>query len=153
MSAVNNHTQVLENGLRELRYELTSDPLRTTLDLGTEAIILSGLRQKCQHSMGHIQRLYEETKFLKSYLEKMESQAYFDLERIEKQPQGPSLLRKMTFLLSIGFIFGYFYKQKFPNEFQVKMEEFKSVGGTIMEILSVNAATSVTNVTSNIITE
>ena len=47
MSAVSTHTQVLENWLRELRYDLTANPLRTTVDVGTEAVILCGLRERC----------------------------------------------------------------------------------------------------------
>ena len=52
MNAVSTHTQVLENGLRELRYDLTANPLRTTVDVGTEAVILCGLRERCTRSFG-----------------------------------------------------------------------------------------------------
>lgn len=38
MSAVNTHTQVLENSLRELRYDITANPLRATIDIGKSMI-------------------------------------------------------------------------------------------------------------------
>lgn len=40
MSAVNTHTQVLENSLRELRYDITANPLRATLDIGREGCVI-----------------------------------------------------------------------------------------------------------------
>ena len=44
MAMVNTHTQVLENGLRELRYELTTDPLRSTVDIGNYFKIMTKFR-------------------------------------------------------------------------------------------------------------
>ena len=69
MQAVAHQTKLLESGLRDLRTEI-SDPLRV-VDLGQEAIILSGLNQKAGDSLKHIKNLYEETKYLKTYLEKV----------------------------------------------------------------------------------
>ena len=67
MTAVSTHTQVLENGLRELRYDMMANPLRSsTVDIETEAIILSGLRDRCSRSINHIKKLYEEARFLKA---------------------------------------------------------------------------------------
>ena len=47
--------------------------------------------------MSHIEKLYEETKFLKTFLEKMESKAHYDLEVRNKNPTGPGLFRKLIF--------------------------------------------------------
>lgn len=69
ITAVANQTKMLESGLRELRTEM-SNPMRV-VDLGQEAIILSGLNQKAGDSLKHIKNLYEETKYLKTYLEKV----------------------------------------------------------------------------------
>lgn len=69
MCAVSDQTKMLESGLRELRSEM-SNPNRV-LDLGHEAIVLSGLNQKANDSLVHINKLYEETKYLKNYLEKV----------------------------------------------------------------------------------
>ena len=66
MAAVANQTKMLESGLRELRTEM-SNPMRV-VDLGQEAIILSGLNQKAGDSLKHIKNLYEETKYLKTCL-------------------------------------------------------------------------------------
>ena len=38
-----------------------------------QAIVLSGLKEKASQSLQDISRLYEETKYLKSYLEKVSS--------------------------------------------------------------------------------
>lgn len=138
MNAVTTHTQVLQNGLRELRFEMQSDPLRTSTDLGSEAIILSGLREKCSASMTNIQKLYEETKFLKSFLEKMESKANYDLEMLEKQPQGPSVLRKIAFLTALTAIGAYVYKLKFPHEFDLRVDQAKIAFSKIIEIIMIN---------------
>ena len=66
ITAVANQTIMLESGLRELRNEM-SNPMRV-IDLGQEAIILSEL---AGDSLKHIKNLYEETKYLKTYLEKV----------------------------------------------------------------------------------
>ena len=72
MNAVSTHTQVLENGLRELRYDMMANPLRSsTVDIETEAIILSGLRDRCSRSINHIKKLYEEARFLKAINDKV----------------------------------------------------------------------------------
>ena len=41
------------------------------LDLGQEAIVLSGLSKHAASSLKNIKNLYDETKYLKSYLEKV----------------------------------------------------------------------------------
>ena len=41
------------------------------LDLGQEAVVLSGLSKHAASSLKNIKNLYDETKYLKSYLEKV----------------------------------------------------------------------------------
>ena len=52
-----------------MRSQMT-DPARVN-ELGQEAIVLSGLRERASESLKHIKNLYEETKYLKGYLEKV----------------------------------------------------------------------------------
>ena len=121
MTAVNTHTQMLENGLRELRHEMTSNPLRSTIDIGTEAVILSGLKNKCQTSISNINKLYSEAKFLGSYLERLEAKAYYDLETFDKNPRKTSWFRRFGLVASLIFIAGYAYKELHPVDFWIKV--------------------------------
>ena len=41
------------------------------LDLGQEAVVLSGLQKQTSSSLKNIKNLYDETKYLKTYLEKV----------------------------------------------------------------------------------
>ena len=41
------------------------------LDLGQEAVVLSGLSKHASSSLKNIKNLYDETKYLKTYLEKV----------------------------------------------------------------------------------
>ena len=43
------------------------------LDVGQEAIVLSGLNKHASESLKNIKNLYDETKYLKTYLEKLEA--------------------------------------------------------------------------------
>ena len=121
MAAVNTHTQMLENGLRELRHEMTSNPLRSTIDIGTEAVILSGLKDKCQTSINNINKLYSEAKFLGSHLERLEAKAYYDLETLDKNPRKTSWFRRFGLLASTLFVVGYAYKELCPKDFWIKV--------------------------------
>ena len=71
MSVISNQARIMETGIRELRYDLTADPLRSSVDIGSEAVVLSGLKEKCSSSLSHLKRLYDETRFLKNHLEKV----------------------------------------------------------------------------------
>ena len=48
-------------------YICKKKPIQIPKFAGTEVVILSGLREKCSSSMSHIEKLYEETKFLKTH--------------------------------------------------------------------------------------
>ena len=41
------------------------------LDIGQEAVVLSGLNKHASTSLKNIKNLYDETKYLKTYLEKV----------------------------------------------------------------------------------
>ncbi len=41
------------------------------LDFGQETVVLSGLNKQAGESLKHIKNLYDETKYLKSYLEQV----------------------------------------------------------------------------------
>ena len=63
MNAVHTHTQLLENSLRELRYDMTAKSATTTHlddrnDKVSEAIILSRFKDACCRSRKNIRRLY-----------------------------------------------------------------------------------------------
>ena len=69
MQKVSDQTKVIQKGLKTLRGEV-DNPLRV-LDIGQEAIVLSGLNRSAGESLKDIKNLYDETKYLKSYLEKV----------------------------------------------------------------------------------
>ena len=71
MQRVTEQTKLIQQGLKTLRGEV-DNPLRV-LDLGQEAIVLSGLNRSASDSLKNIKNLYDETKYLKSYLEKVGS--------------------------------------------------------------------------------
>ena len=41
------------------------------LDVGQETVVLSGLNKQAADSLKHIKNLYDETKYLKAYLDKV----------------------------------------------------------------------------------
>lgn len=56
---------------RILSCDWTLDSHMRMLDLGQEAVVLSGLSKHAASSLKNIKNLYDETKYLKSYLEKV----------------------------------------------------------------------------------
>ena len=69
MQSVSDQTKVIQQGLKTLRGEV-DNPLRV-LDIGQEAIVLSGLNKSAGESLKNIKNLYDETKYLKLYLAKV----------------------------------------------------------------------------------
>ena len=69
MQRVSDQTRMIQQGLKTLRGEV-DNPMRV-LDIGQEAIVLSGLNKSAGESLKNIKNLYDETKYLKSYLEKV----------------------------------------------------------------------------------
>ena len=54
------------------------------LDLGQEAVVLSGLQKQTSSSLKNIKNLYDETKYLKTYLEKVKIILFDVLENIQR---------------------------------------------------------------------
>ena len=71
MQKVSEQTKMIQQGLKTLRGEV-DNPLRV-LDIGQEALVLSGLNRSASDSLKNIKNLYDETKYLKSYLEKVKN--------------------------------------------------------------------------------
>ena len=69
MARISEQTRAIQAGVRSLRAEMDSQ-LRL-LDVGQEAVVLSGLSNHASNSLKNIKNLYDETKYLKSYLEKV----------------------------------------------------------------------------------
>ena len=68
--------------------------------------------------MQHIQRLYDEARFLKTYLEKLEAKAYFDLETLDKRPPRSSWLKRLGLVSSLLVLGAILYRELRPQEFQ-----------------------------------
>ena len=66
MQSVSDQTKVIQQGLKTLRGEV-DNPLRV-LDIGQEAIVLSGLNKSAGESLKNIKNLYDETKYLTNNL-------------------------------------------------------------------------------------
>ena len=93
MQRVNNQTKAIQQGIKTLRGEVRPETVTQTwqqlshpsiplpqednpmhlLDVGQEAIVLSGLNKHASESLKNIKNLYDETKYLKTYLEKLEA--------------------------------------------------------------------------------
>ena len=69
MQRISDQTKMIQQGMRTLRSEM-DDQMRM-LDIGQEAVVLSGLNKHASTSLKNIKNLYDETKYLKSYLEKV----------------------------------------------------------------------------------
>ena len=69
MARISEETRAIQSGVRSLRAEMDSQ-LRL-LDIGQEAVVLSGLSKHASSSLKNIKNLYDETKYLKTYLEKV----------------------------------------------------------------------------------
>ena len=69
MARISDQTRAIQSGVRSLRAEMDSQ-LRL-LDIGQEAVVLSGLSKHASSSLKNIKNLYDETNYLKTYLEKV----------------------------------------------------------------------------------
>lgn len=69
MARISDQTRAIQAGVRSLRAEMDSQ--MRLLDIGQEAVVLSGLSNHASSSLKNIKNLYDETKYLKSYLEKV----------------------------------------------------------------------------------
>jgi len=96
MQSVSDQTKVIQQGLKTLRGEV-DNPLRV-LDIGQEAIVLSGLNKSAGESLKNIKNLYDETKYLKSYLEKLEAKVNYDIALRRKTSYSPPWYRRLLFV-------------------------------------------------------
>ena len=83
-------------GLKSLRTEV--DNPTHLLDVGQEAIVLSGLNKHASESLKNIKNLYDETKYLKTYLEKLEAKVHYDIAMRRKTAVRPPWWRRLLFL-------------------------------------------------------
>merc|ERR1711963_658269 len=101
MQRVNNQTKAIQQGIKTLRGEV-DNPMHL-LDVGQEAIVLSGLNKHATNSLKNIKNLYDETKYLKSYLEKLEAKVHYDMSVQHRTPYTPPWYRRVLF---VGAILG-----------------------------------------------
>ena len=69
MARISDQTKMIQEGMKTLRGEM--DNQMRMLDIGQEAVVLSGMNKHAANSLKNIKNLYDETKYLKSYLEKV----------------------------------------------------------------------------------
>jgi len=96
MQRVSDQTRMIQQGLKTLRGEV-DNPMRV-LDIGQEAIVLSGLNKSAGESLKNIKNLYDETKYLKSYLEKLEAKVHYDIAMRRKTAYRPPWYRRLLFV-------------------------------------------------------
>jgi len=107
MKRISEQSKEIQEGMKELRGEI-DNPINV-LDIGQEAIILSGLKQSTAQSLQHVKELYEDTKALKSYLEKLEAKTKHEIELQKRQTEGrywfkwPLVAGLITFVGLLGW--------------------------------------------------
>lgn len=116
---VSQHTRAMETGLKELRQELDS-PTRL-LDVGQETVVLSGLNKQAADSLKHIKNLYDETKYLKTYLEKLEAKVHYDMVMKKASPSRPPWYRRLLFICLLGGITIYTWHRIDPQGCETKL--------------------------------
>jgi len=115
MQRVSNQTKVIQQGIKTLRGEV-DNPMHL-LDVGQEAIVLSGLNKHASESLKNIKNLYDETKYLKTYLEKLEAKVHYDIAMRRKTAVRPPWWRRLIFLGLIVTAGGAVWKQQSPSSF------------------------------------
>jgi hypothetical protein len=61
-------------------------------------MVLSGLNKHASESLKNIKNLYDETKYLKTYLEKLEAKVHYDIAMRRKTAVRPPWWRRILFL-------------------------------------------------------
>merc|ERR1712038_621283 len=133
MQRVTDQTKLIQQGLKTLRGEV-DNPLRV-LDIGQEAIVLSGLNRSASDSLRNIKNLYDETKCLKSYLEKLEARVHYDLSVRHKTPYSPPWYRRLLFL---GGLLGtglWLWRRQDPQGFEGQLTRLAETGRSGLETL------------------
>jgi len=101
MQKISDQTKMIQEGMKTLRSEM--DNQMRMLDIGQEAVVLSGLNKHATNSLKNIKNLYDETKYLKSYLEKLEAKVHYDMSVQHRTPYTPPWYRRVLF---VGAILG-----------------------------------------------
>jgi len=116
MRKVSDQTKVIQQGLKTLRGEV-DNPLRV-LDIGQEAIVLSGLNKQAGESLKNIKNLYDETKYLKSYLEKLEAKVHYDMTLRRKTAYRPPWYRRLLFVSIMVFAGAFAWRRHNQASFE-----------------------------------
>jgi hypothetical protein len=134
MNSVSRHTKMIQSSVKELRGEV-ANPLKV-LDIGQEAIILSGLNKKAGDSLKNIKNLYDETKYLKSYLEKLEAKVHYDITMKSKSRLTPSWCRRIGFISLVGGLVAYMCYRRDPDNFNQQVVEGKEVLSNAWDVIA-----------------
>merc|ERR1711971_59942 len=124
MQRVSNQTKVIQQGIKTLRGEV-DNPMHL-LDVGQEAIVLSGLNKHASDSLKNIKNLYDETKYLKTYLEKLEAKVHYDMSVRHTQRQTPPWWRRILFLGAVLGTGAWVWRRTDQASFNRSLEELGS---------------------------
>jgi len=122
MQKVSDQTKVIEQGLKTLRGEV-DNPLRV-LDIGQEAIVLSGLNRHAGESLKNIQNLYDETKYLKSYLEQLEADIQRKIELQRGSTNGTPWYKKLVYISLCACAGAYAWRRLDQSSFERNLSLF-----------------------------
>merc|ERR1719483_847158 len=122
MQKVSDQTKVIQQGLKTLRGEV-ENPLRV-LDIGQEAIVLSGLNRQAGESLKNIQNLYDETKYLKSYLEQLEADIQRKIELQRGSTHGTPWYKKLVFISLCACVGAYAWRRLDQSSFERNLSLF-----------------------------
>eukprot|EP00092_Neocalanus_flemingeri_P033837 GFUD01036796.1.p1 GENE.GFUD01036796.1~~GFUD01036796.1.p1 ORF type:complete len:331 (+),score=91.16 GFUD01036796.1:63-1055(+) len=128
MQKVSDQTKVIQQGLKTLRGEV-DNPLRV-LDIGQEAIVLSGLNRQAGESLKNIKNLYDETKYLKSYLEKLEAKVHYDMALRRKTAYRPPWYRRLLFISVLVCAGSFAWRRHDQTSFERNMSLLAASGIT-----------------------
>lgn len=127
MARISDETRAIQAGVRSLRAEMDSQ-LRL-LDIGQEAVVLSGLSKHASSSLKNIKNLYDETKYLKTYLEKLEAKVHYDMSVRHTRRQSPPWWRRILFLGAVLGTGAWLWRRTDQASFNRSLEELGSGAG------------------------
>jgi len=138
MQRISDQTKMIQQGMRTLRGEM--DNQMRMLDLGQEAVVLSGLQKQTSSSLKNIKNLYDETKYLKTYLEKLEAKVHYDMSVTHKNPQSPPWYRRLLFVGGILGTGAWIWSRQDPAGFERNVEKLSQqsliMWGTILDFFT-----------------
>lgn len=131
LQRVEQNTRAMEEGIRELRQGV--DTPNRLLEFGQETVVLSGLSRQAGDSLKHIKNLYEETKYLKSYLEQLEAKAHYDMVVRCATPYRPPWYRRLVFLVLLGSACLYTWHRADPQGCSSRVEKLGGLAKSGLE--------------------